>query len=119
MVSLALKFFSLPSTSPAFSSTSPPSESSSTAGRRSLLYLVVPRTTRHFTPAIVATLAETDATIAKTSKKDADVKRRELRVGASPGLLEFVEQYAGGLVRDPAGSLFVGEVMLYADGGTH
>ncbi|KAG8855333.1 pumilio domain member 6 [Tulasnella sp. 330] len=115
MVSLAPKFISLPSTTSSSTSTSP-SESSSTAGRRSLLYLVVPRTTRHFTPAIVATLAETDTTIAKTSKKDASVRRKELRVGASSGLLGFVEQYAGGLVRDPAGSLFVGEVMLYADG---
>ncbi|KAG8998549.1 pumilio domain member 6 [Tulasnella sp. JGI-2019a] len=109
MVSFAPKFFST-------SSSSEPSESSSTAGRRSLLYLVVPRTTRHFTPAIVASIAETDTTIAKTSKKDAEVRRKELRVGASPGLLGFVEQRAPSLVRDPAGSLFVGEVMLYADG---
>ncbi|KAG9311279.1 armadillo-type protein [Chiua virens] len=39
-------------------------------GRRSLFHLIVPRSRRHFTPAQIAVIAETDHVRAKTSKKD-------------------------------------------------
>lgn len=116
MVSIAPKLLTPP---PTPSSSSPPNI---TAGRRSLLYLLVPRTTRHFTPALIATISETDAIVATTSKKDVEVRRREVKAGASSGsggLVKFVEERAEELLikGDPAWSLFVGEVMLNADGG--
>lgn len=89
-------------------------------GRRSLLYLLVPRSTRHFTPAQINILAETDEDKKRTSKKDDDVRRSEIRKAASEGLLgglienrERVEE----MIRDPGGSLLVTEIMLYAEGG--
>lgn len=86
-------------------------------GRRSLIYLVSPRTRRHFTPAQIALLSETDALRAQTSKKDAEVRQAEIRLAASAGLLEWVAKDGPGVARDPGGSLVVGEVMLYAEGG--
>lgn len=100
-------------------------------GRRSILYLIVPRTTRHFTPALLRSIGETDAVADKagTSKKERGLREAEVRGAASPGVLEWVEEMrwekdsgAGGkkvigeVVRDPGGSLVVAEVMLYADG---
>ncbi|THH01960.1 hypothetical protein EW026_g824 [Hermanssonia centrifuga] len=64
---------------------------SSPQGRRSLMYLVSPRTRRHFTPAQISLLAETDAIRAQTRK-------------------------GSEVVRDPGGSLIITEIMLYAEG---
>ncbi|KAI0746468.1 ARM repeat-containing protein [Daedaleopsis nitida] len=88
----------------------------SSQGRRSLIYLVAPRTRRHFTPAQIATLAETDATRAKTSKKDNELRSSEILKAASDGLLNWVAQNGAEVSRDPGGSLVVLEVMLEADG---
>jgi len=90
----------------------------STHGRRSLLYLISPRSRRHFTPAQVATLAETDVTKAQTSKKDDSVRAAEIRKAASEPLLEFVAKYGKEVVMDTGGSLLANEIMLQADGGT-
>ncbi|KAG9009793.1 pumilio domain member 6, partial [Tulasnella sp. 427] len=52
---------------------SPSTDSSTTdvaSGRRSLIYLLLPQDPRYFTPALVRTIAETDPTVAQTSKKD-------------------------------------------------
>lgn len=89
----------------------------SSQGRRSLIYLVAPRTRRHFTPAQIATIAETDATRAKTSKKDGALRASEILKAASEGLLDWVAQNGAEVSRDPGGSLVVLEVMLEADGG--
>ena len=97
---------------------SAPSLYTSSQGRRSLIYLVAPRTRRHFTPAQITTLAETDATRAKTSKKDDVLRASEIRKAASEGLLSWVVQSGAEVSRDPGGSLVVLEVMLEADGGT-
>lgn len=86
-------------------------------GRRALFHLLVPRTRRHFTPAQIVTLAQTDETRARTSKKDAAVREEEIRKAASDGLLEFVREEGGRLARETGGSLVVGEIMLYAEGG--
>lgn len=86
-------------------------------GRRSLLYLLVPRTRRHFTPAQIAALAETDETRAQTSKKSAEVREAEVRKAASEALIQWVEEKGATLVRDPGGSLIVIEIMLFAEGG--
>lgn len=86
-------------------------------GRRSLLYLIVPRTRRHFTPAQIACLAETDEIRSRTSKKDPTSREEEVRKAASEHLIQWVEESGEALIRDPSGSLVVGEVMLYAEGG--
>ncbi|KAG8938972.1 pumilio domain member 6 [Tulasnella sp. 424] len=98
----------------------PPSSTDSTtdlaSGRRSLFYLLLPRDPRYFTPALTRTIAETDAIVAQTSKKDAEVRKKEILAGASEGLLKFVTSEAEKLVRDPAGSLVATDVVLHAEG---
>ena len=90
-------------------------------GRRSILYLLVPRSRRHFTPAQIALLAVTDLVKARTSKKDDKVRREEVLKASSEGLLALVEQpdKAEELIRDPGGSLLLTEIMLYAEGGKY
>ncbi|KAI6000909.1 armadillo-type protein [Pisolithus albus] len=85
-------------------------------GRRSLFYLLVPRTRRHFTPAQIGVIAETDSIREKTSKKDSDVRSAEIRQAASPNLIKFVEEKGAEIARDTGGSLAVLEIMLYAEG---
>ncbi|KAF8519730.1 armadillo-type protein [Hysterangium stoloniferum] len=97
-------------------STTPSTLLTSAAGRRTLLYTIIPRSLRHFTPAIVHALAETDALRAKTSKKDEAVRRDEVRAAASPGLLALVEERGVEMSRDPKGSLVVAEIILFTEG---
>ncbi|KAL5504869.1 PUF6 [Sanghuangporus vaninii] len=87
-------------------------------GRRTLLYLLVPRVSRHFTPAQTAILEETDPIRAKTSKKDEGIRREEVLRAASPALIELLEEKerTKRMLRDPGGSLVVTEIMLYAEG---
>ncbi|KAH7890344.1 armadillo-type protein [Phlebopus sp. FC_14] len=85
-------------------------------GRRSLFYLLVPRTRRHFTPSQIDVIAETDSIRAKTSKKDNAVREAEIRKAASEGLLKFVEEKGADIARDTGGSLVVLEIMLYTEG---
>lgn len=88
-------------------------------GRRSLLYLVAPRSRKHFMPAQIVTLAETDAIRATTSKKDEDIRAAEIRRAASEKLLEFIAQHGVEVVKDTAGSLVVTEIMLQTEGGSY
>ena len=97
---------------------SAPSLYTSPQGRRALFYLVAPRTRRHFTPAQIATLAETDPIRAKTSKKDDALRVSEIRKAASEGLLAWIAEKGAEVSRDTGGSLVVLEVMLEAEGGT-
>ncbi|KAG6816173.1 hypothetical protein H0H87_008097 [Tephrocybe sp. NHM501043] len=85
-------------------------------GRRALFYLLVPRTRRHFTPAQIASLAETDETRSRTSKKAPEVREEEVRKFASKALLSWLEQNTASIVREPGGSLVAAEIMLFADG---
>ncbi|KAK7689468.1 hypothetical protein QCA50_007260 [Cerrena zonata] len=85
-------------------------------GRRSLIYLVSPRTRRHFTPAQISLLAETDPIRAQTSKKDPLLRTQEIRKAGSESLLEWIAEEGVDVLRDPGGSLVVGEIMLYAEG---
>ena len=91
----------------------------SSQGRRSLIYLVSPRTRRHFTPAQITTLGETDPVRAKTSKKDNDLRISEIRKAASEGLLAWIAEKGADVSRDTGGSLVVCEVMLEGEGGTY
>lgn len=86
-------------------------------GRRALFHLLVPRTRRHFTPAQIINLSETDEVRGRTSKKDPEIREEEVRKAASEGLLEFVVNEGKMVSRDTGGSLVVAEIMLYADGG--
>jgi len=86
-------------------------------GRRALFYLLVPRSRRHFTPAQIAIIAETDSIRCKTSKKTADIREGEIRTAASEGLLKFIVDSGAEAARDTGGSLVVLDIMLYADGG--
>ncbi|KAI0327732.1 ARM repeat-containing protein [Cubamyces sp. BRFM 1775] len=95
---------------------SAPSLYTSPQGRRSIFYLVAPRTRRHFTPAQIATLAETDPVRAKTSKKDEALRASEILKAASDGLLQWIADSGAEVSRDTGGSLVVLEVMLEADG---
>jgi pumilio homology domain family member 6 len=88
-------------------------------GRRALFHLLVPRTRRHFTPAQIATLAETDEVRGRTSKKDTSVREEEVRKAASEGLLQFVTDEGAKVGRETGGSLVVAEIMLYAEGGKY
>ena len=90
----------------------------SAQGRRALFYLLVPRSSRHFTPALSSLLAETDPVREKTSKKDPDVRRKEILVAASSALIALCEgESVEELMRDPGGSLLVTEILLVAVGG--
>ncbi|KAJ7856725.1 armadillo-type protein [Mycena olivaceomarginata] len=85
-------------------------------GRRALLYLIVPRTRRHFTPAQIASLAETDEIRARTSKKTQEVREAEIRAGASEALVKWVKDKGGLLLRETGASLVVTEIMLFSEG---
>ncbi|KAJ7198843.1 armadillo-type protein [Mycena pura] len=85
-------------------------------GRRALLYLIVPRIRRHFTPAQIATLAETDELRAQTSKKAPEVREAEIRAGASEALIDWVKDHGARLLRETGASLVITEILLFADG---
>lgn len=81
------------------------------------MYLLVPRTRRHFTPAQIASLAETDAIRARTSKKSPESREEEVRRAASEELITWVEESGETLIREPTGCLIVAEILLYSEGG--
>ena len=96
-----------------------PALASDKNGRRAILYLLTPTSTRHFIPSTLSSLAASaqKARELGTSKKDPVVRRKELVSYASPGLLEVVAEKGGELVRDPGAGLLIQEVMLYSEGG--
>lgn len=96
-----------------------PSLASDKHGRRVLMYLLIPTSTRHFLPTTLGTLS-TSAQKAKdigTSKKDPQNRRKEITDYASPGLLQAIEENAEVFVRDPGAGLFVQDALLYSQGG--
>lgn len=88
-------------------------------GRRTIFYLLVPRTRRHFTPAQIVSLDEIRNLSSSTgkSKKEAAVREEEIRRAGSGELIEWVARDGGKLASETGGSLVVGEIMLYAEGG--
>lgn len=89
-------------------------------GRRTLLYPLVGRSTRHFTPTAIASIKATDEIREKagTSKKDEALRREEIKKAVSEDMLRAVRDNAKEMILDPAGSLLVTEVLLYAGGGS-
>jgi pumilio family protein 6 len=86
-------------------------------GRRALLYPLVHRSPRHFIPALMSSLASTDPIRERTSKKAEGVRRDEVRRAVSEGYLAAVVRDLEAMISDPGGSLVLGEVMLFAEGG--
>ncbi|KIL59772.1 hypothetical protein M378DRAFT_168911 [Amanita muscaria Koide BX008] len=84
-------------------------------GRRTLISLLTPRTRRHFTPAQITLMAETDATRDLTSKKPVALREEEVRKAASPDLVAWVMEKGENVVTETGGCLVVTEIMLYAD----
>lgn len=68
-------------------------------------------------PAQIASLEETDAVRARTSKKDPEARADEIRKFASEALLNWITENGAKVAREPRGSLIVTEIMLYAEGG--
>lgn len=62
-------------------------------------------------------LKHADEAAAKTSKKDKDVRRKELKAVISPDLVKLVEEQGEELLRETSASLLVAEILLSADGG--
>jgi len=85
-------------------------------GRRALLYPLVHRSPRHFTPDLISSLASTDSIRQKTSKKDARVRRDEVRRAVSDGYLAALVRDLDTMISDAGASLVLGEVMLFAEG---
>lgn len=98
-----------------------PTLASDKNGRRAVLYLLTPTSTRHFIPSTLASLAASaeKAREIGTSKKDPATRRKELVGYASPGLLEVLADRGAELVRDPGAGLLVQEIMLSAQGGAY
>jgi pumilio family protein 6 len=95
-----------------------PSLASDKNGRRAILYLLIPTSTKHFIPSTLSSLASS-AQLARdlgTSKKEPATRRKELVGYASAGLLEAVASHAEELVRDAGAGLLVQEVILHAQG---
>ncbi|KAH9171410.1 ARM repeat-containing protein [Lactarius sanguifluus] len=88
----------------------------SAAGRRTLLYPLVPRHRRHYTPAMISTISETDDLRTHTSKKSSDVRTAEICAAASPELLSWIVRDGAEVSRDTGGSLVITEIMLEAHG---
>ena len=89
----------------------------STAGRRTLLYLLVPRHRRYYTPSMISTISETDDLRAHTSKKSPDARAAEILAAASPELLSWIISDGAEVSRDTGGSLVITEIMLETHGG--
>ncbi len=88
-------------------------------GRRVLLYLLVPRSSKYFIPSTVAQLVATDASAAKTAKKQPAIRRQELRASADEGFLTLAQSKGEEMLRDAGASLLLTEIVLYAQGGEH
>ncbi|KAH9991199.1 ARM repeat-containing protein [Russula compacta] len=88
----------------------------SAAGRRTLLYPLVPRDRRYYTPSMIARISETDHLRAHTSKKSSDVRAAEICSAASSELLSWVVRDGAEVSRETGGSLVITEIMLEAQG---
>jgi pumilio family protein 6 len=82
-----------------------------------LLYLLVPRHRRYYTPAMISSISETDDLRELTSKKSSDVRTAEIRAAASSELLSWIVSDGAEVSRDTGGSLVITEIMLEAHGG--
>ncbi|MBN3310638.1 PUM3 protein, partial [Amia calva] len=78
-------------------------------GKKVLLYLLSPRDPAHFLPEITQVLEKGD--VNAHSKKDVEIRRRELLEAISPPLLEHLCENAKALVMDKASSVLVTDIL--------
>ncbi|KAM6471303.1 pumilio homolog 3 isoform 2-T3 [Liasis olivaceus] len=83
-------------------------------GRKVLLYLLSPRDPTYFSPAIIKILQQGDGNA--YSKKDADVRHRELLEAISPPLLQHLSVHAEEMVMDKAAFIAVTGILKAAVG---
>lgn len=81
-------------------------------GRKVVLYLLSPRDPVHFHPDIVKVLQQGDNN--PHSKKDAEVRRRELLEFASRPLIQFIKDNCRELVRNNASLLMILTIITHA-----
>ncbi|KAI9249049.1 armadillo-type protein [Sporodiniella umbellata] len=83
-------------------------------GRRFFLYILAGRNTRYLSPETVQLLKEGDAI--RVSKKDPEVRARDILEACSPQLIKLVAEQASVLMREKLSSQVVHEIMLHASG---
>lgn len=87
----------------------------SKCGRRPLLYILLGRNTRYFTPATIKRLEQYDELKKNTAKKDDAARLAELNKAFSPLILECISTNAATLVAESLGSQFIAEALLYCN----
>jgi len=85
-------------------------------GSRVALYLLSHRQGKYFSPSDIKLLEEGDAIRVKTSKKDPEIRRKELLKAFSPSMIEICTKYAEQLMRDRVSSSVVFETLRCAEG---
>ncbi|CDH51464.1 pumilio domain-containing protein kiaa0020homolog [Lichtheimia corymbifera JMRC:FSU:9682] len=83
-------------------------------GRRVFLYILAGRNTKYFSPETVRQMNEGDAI--RQSKKDPEVRAKEILNEASPLLIDTVAKKAPVLMREKLSSQVVQEILLHATG---
>ncbi|KAI9495154.1 armadillo-type protein [Zychaea mexicana] len=83
-------------------------------GRRVFLYILTGRNTRYLSPETVQQITEGDEI--RQSKKDPEIRAKEVLDGCSPALIQTVAEDAPILMREKLSSQVVQEIMLHATG---
>nr|XP_020657205.1 pumilio homolog 3 [Pogona vitticeps]XP_020657206.1 pumilio homolog 3 [Pogona vitticeps]XP_020657207.1 pumilio homolog 3 [Pogona vitticeps] len=83
-------------------------------GRKVLLYLLSPRDLTYFSPALIKILQQGDGNA--YSKKDTDLRRRELLEAVSPALLNYLNLHAEEMVMDKATFIVLTGILRHAIG---
>ncbi|EIE84752.1 hypothetical protein G6F46_001905 [Rhizopus delemar] len=83
-------------------------------GRRFFLYILAGRNTRYLSPETVQLLKEGDKI--RVSKKDPEVRAKDILNACSPQLIKLVAENAPILMREKLSSQVVHEIMLHASG---
>jgi len=85
-------------------------------GSRVALYLLSHRQGKYFSPSDIKLLEEGDVIRAKTSKKDPEIRTKELLKAFSPPMIEICTKYAEQLMKDRVSSSVVFETLRCAEG---
>uniref|UniRef100_A0A8C3LZR4 Pumilio homolog 3 n=1 Tax=Chrysolophus pictus TaxID=9089 RepID=A0A8C3LZR4_CHRPC len=91
-----------------------PSLISNKHGKKVLLYLLSPRDPAHFVPEIITLLQQGDGNA--YSKKNTELRHRELLEAISPPLLEYLQEHTQEVVMDKATFVLVADILRTATG---
>ncbi|NXX43281.1 PUM3 protein, partial [Tricholaema leucomelas] len=83
-------------------------------GKKVLLYLLSHRDSAHFVPEIIALLQQGDGNA--HSKKNTELRRRELLEAISPPLLQYLQEHTQEVVTDKAAFVLVADILRTAVG---